>query len=406
MSSTPLPPAEEKDPSPRDPVPVDPVPLDPVPLDSNALLTGQGHYGQQGATEDYPIVIDGESINDDDDDDGDRQWQTRSDDPNYRVNRNGDPVESCAVTWSHVAESDRSAQSVGEKGTALDYEDLKDLQQHFPDSEFIDMTSNGPSGFVPAGVLVVRNYFDNAIFHELLSVKPEYVDRHMWSYGKCKNKNARWNTNMTDAAAEGDIPNPDPKHRHSSQIPFREYPAANRARAKLTVLGEKAGLNLSDLKMEVNYYFPKGFIGRHGDIERNLVIGGSVGTNDRVIQWCEYYHNQPGKIYQVVLHPGDMYIMCGKASGADWKKSSILTFRHCAGSQAYVDKVTADAIKKTIKKTEKRAAASAAAPVPKRRKTDRGHCQAHTGAEDDAWAGHARRVDAALWRPSPRVNLV
>ena len=297
------------------------------------------------------------------------EYETRSTDPHYRVNQKGKPVESCAITWSHAVESDPSAQSIGERGTALDYDDVADLQHEFAGyvTEFIDMSTFDPKNNAPvkACVLIVRGYFDNTIFDELLTVKPAYVDRHMWSYGKCKNKNARWNTNMTDAAAEGDIPNPDPKKRCSSQIPFAEYPAAKRARKSLHELGIKAGLDLKDLKMEVNYYFPKGYIGRHGDVERNLVIGGSVGVTDRVIQWCEYYRSKPGKTYQAVLKPGDMYIMCGKASGVDWKKSSIPTFRHCAGSQAFVDKVTADAIKR------KRAAPAAAPKPAKRRKTKR-----------------------------------
>ena len=311
-------------------------------------------------------------------------YLTRSADAHYRVTKDGKPVESCAITWSHAVESDPSAQSIGEKGTALDYDDVEDLQHEFAgyETEFIDMSTYDPKSNAPvkACVLIVRGYFENEIFHELLTVKPAYVDRHMWSYGTCKNKNARWNTNMTDAAAEGNIPNPNPKKRCSSQIPFDEYPAAKRARAKLTALGVKAGLDLQNLKMEVNYYFPKGFIGRHGDVERNLVIGGSVGVTDRVIQWSEYYQNKPGKTWQVVLHPGDMYIMCGKASGVDWKKSSIPTFRHCAGSQAFVDKTTAAAIKKAqkraaaaaAKKTKKRAAAAttAAAAAAKKGRTE------------------------------------
>ena len=307
------------------------------------------------------------------------EYETRSADPHYRVNQKGKPVGSCAITWSHAVESDPSAQSIGEKGTALDYDDVEDLQHDFGGdyvTEFIDMSTFDPKSNAPvkACVLIVRGYFDNTIFNELLTVKPAYVDRHMWSYGKCKNKNARWNTNMTDAAAEGDIPNPNPKKRCSSQIPFDEYPAAKRARKSLHELGVKAGLDLKDLKMEVNYYFDvKGAgIGRHGDVERNLVIGGSVGVTDRVIQWCEYYRCKPGKTYQAVLKPGDMYIMCGKASGVDWKKSSIPTFRHCAGSQAFVDKVTAAAIKKT-KKRAAGAAAKRAKPAKraKRAKTKR-----------------------------------
>jgi hypothetical protein len=298
---------------------------------------------------------------------GARLDKTRS--SSYRVNQKGKPVESCAITWSHAVESDPSAQSIGEKGTALDYDDVADLHEHLRQEfscEFIDMSTFDPKNNAPvkACVLIVRGYFDNAIFDELLTVKPAYVDRHMWSYGKCKNKNARWNTNMTDAAVEGDIPNPNPKKRCSSQIPFSEYPAAKCARKSLHELGIKSGLDLKDLKMEVNYYFPKGYIGRHGDVERNLVIGGSVGTTDRVIQWCEYLRGKPGKTYQAVLKPGDMYIMCGKASGVDWKKSSILTFRHCAGSQAFVDKVTSDAVKR-------KRAAPAARVAAKRLKTKR-----------------------------------
>ena len=132
---------------------------------------------------------------------------------------------------------------------------MEDLQHEFAGyvTEFIDMSSFDPktNGPVKACVLIVRGYFDNTIFNELLTVKPAYVDRHMWSYGKCKNKNARWNTNMTDAAAKGHIPNPNPKKRCSSQIPFDEYPAAKRARKMLYELGVKAGLDLKDLKMEV-----------------------------------------------------------------------------------------------------------------------------------------------------------
>lgn len=287
-------------------------------------------------------------------------YATRSADPNYRVLQNGKPCESCAITFSGCVESDPSAVSEGTRRTALTFDDLKNiaalLQSHGCVVEIIDMSTTHQGKTICAGVLVVRDYFENEIFHELQSVKLRFVDRHMWSYGKCKNKNARWNTNMTNKAAEGDIPNPNPKNRCSSQIPFDEYPAAKRARDKLTELGRLLNLDLKDLKMEVNYYFPKGYIGRHGDVERNLVVGGSVGVADRVIQWCEYHRNTSGKTYQVVLRPGDMYIMCGKASGQDWKQSSIPTFRHCAGSQAFVDKTTAAA----VKKNKKRAAAAAA----------------------------------------------
>jgi hypothetical protein len=332
-------------------------------LSSLEMLASAGHCGGAAAAG---------IENPEEQEDFEPAYVTRSADPNYRVLKKGKPCESCAVTFSGCVESDPSAVSEGTRRTALTFQDLKNIAALLESLgcvvEIIDMSTTHLGKTIHAGVLVVRGYFENEIFYELQSVLPRFVDCEMWSYGKCKKKNARWNTNVTDATAEGNIPNPNPKKRCSSQIPFDEYPAAKRARAKLTALGVKAGLDLQNLKMEVNYYFPKGFIGRHGDVERNLVIGGSVGVTDRVIQWCEYYRNTPGKTWQVVLHPGDMYIMCGKASGVDWKKSSIPTFRHCAGSQAFVDKTTAAAIKKAQKRAAAAAtAAAAAAARPKKR---------------------------------------
>jgi hypothetical protein len=37
----------------------------------------------------------------------------------------------------------------------------------------------------------------------------------------------------------------------------------------------------------------------------------------------------------LTLQAGDLYIMSDKATGNDWKKSSILTLRHAAGAAKY-----------------------------------------------------------------------
>ena len=40
----------------------------------------------------------------------------------------------------------------------------------------------------------------------------------------------------------------------------------------------------------------------------------------------------------VTLQHGDMYAMCGKAIGTDWKRSSIHTYRHRAGDAKWLAK--------------------------------------------------------------------
>ena len=45
-----------------------------------------------------------------------------------------------------------------------------------------------------------------------------------------------------------------------------------------------------------------------------------------------YYKYRPiGTLYEKMLHSSDIYIMNEKATGNDWKKSSIKTLRHAAG---------------------------------------------------------------------------
>ena len=170
----------------------------------------------------------------------------------------------------------------------------------------------------------------------------------------------RFNTNVTESCVEGDIPNPNPALRKSSQVPFKDFPKLQAAREKITALGRALGLSLEGLFCEINYYFPgnRSGIGRHGDTERNMVIGGCVsdGSSQRVIQWCEYHRSDPvpGRLWELTLSGGDCYIMSGDAVGTNWNRSSKYTLRHCAGSRAFVDRITAAAVKKAEQKAAKR----------------------------------------------------
>jgi len=48
-----------------------------------------------------------------------------------------------------------------------------------------------------------------------------------------------------------------------------------------------------------------------------------------------YRYKELGKSITINLNDGDMYIMSEKTTGYDWKRGSIYTFRHCAGSAKY-----------------------------------------------------------------------
>ena len=150
----------------------------------------------------------------------------------------------------------------------------------------------------------------------------------------------------------------------SSEIPFSQLSAFKKARDKISRMGEetlpderrvlpdgKQGTlsqkyNLTNLCCELNFYFDDGGgIGYHGDAERNLVFGGSIGTEDRIIEWCRFYDNKPymdpvtGKweVWRLTLKPGDAYIMSEFAAGVTWKtERKAVTIRHRAGSLGFL----------------------------------------------------------------------
>ena len=245
------------------------------------------------------------------------------------------------------------------------------------------------------------------LVNEMRRVKPDFIDRHSQNRGPTKthHKNLRWNTNITDSicARRPDIYNmclqatAEAKRKFSetqvrsdcyieklpsSEIPFSHLPGFRRARAKITALGAAAlrskqdvdikvstssaaaskpsssslkhesvqkNENLKDLCCELNFYFgapsQPGGIGFHGDAERNLVFGGSIGSTDRMIEWCRFEKDKPYidpstgryEIYRLTLRPGDAYVMSEWAAGITWRTEakSHVTIRHRAGNQDF-----------------------------------------------------------------------
>ena len=79
-------------------------------------------------------------------------------------------------------------------------------------------------------------------------------------------------------------------------------------------------------------------IGFHGDAERKVVIATRLGATIPLhYQW--YTKSNPiGKRVELNINHGDIYVMSEKATGYDWKKSSLVTLRHAAGADKFLRK--------------------------------------------------------------------
>lgn len=147
--------------------------------------------------------------------------------------------------------------------------------------------------------------------------------------GRVVNKRARHNLCYAETEQE-----PNYEDGKGRIVKYSDIPLTAHFRSVLPFfLGEKA-LNL---EAEGNRYYDvtKCGIGFHGDSERKKVIALRLGaTMPFHYQW--FYRFKPiGKRIITEFTHGDVYIMSEKASGYDWKRSSILTLRHAAGCDKY-----------------------------------------------------------------------
>jgi hypothetical protein len=268
------------------------------------------------------------------------------------------------------------------KRNPLTLDDCRILAEQIPGAVFHEIPLEEG-----AAVVYLKDFFNtegvsqDLMVEEMQRVKPKYIDRYMQNRGptRTNHKNKRWNTNVTDRLNSNEE-NVYAKHKEltlqrdknnknnkkyipkleSSEIPFWGLPAFVAARKKIERCGKflpsdmrefgNQRNNLDNLVCELNFYFGRplkpGGIGLHGDVERNLVFGGSIGTADRFVEWILYQKNRPvvdkstGKInvYRVRLRPGDGYIMSQYASGFNWDKPAGITIRHRAGSRDFLYK--------------------------------------------------------------------
>ena len=271
-------------------------------------------------------------------------------------------VENAVITFAGSIESDSTGATHGTKRRGFSKDDLVNIGKvlgYGKHSTLYTVGSTLTGMEVEGHVLIVKGYGDPSIFDAICNTHKDYIDRHLWSYGKLKNKNARWNTNYADIEQKGDITNPDPAKRVPSLVPFTKVPHIAAVRERLNTLGDILGLDTLNLYGEVNIYRKSKTIqgiGEHMDKEREMVIGLTVGTVSRFICFQAYQGMQPiGPKLKIRLDPGDMYFMdiIGKGTGSVMKPH----IRHHAtggtGSERFLANVVKARKKKLMEKQAK-----------------------------------------------------
>lgn len=252
--------------------------------------------------------------------------------------------ETITLTFCESGENHVGMEILGEKaplGKGFDLEDLEGVQSIFEDQGF--KTELYPLSYLveleeveEAYVLVIRqgvNYFltePEEFLQELIGFE---WDRKYWDHRRQRvlNKHARSNVCFGSISSE-----PDYENKKGRVVGYREVPQLNKIKESLSdLLGEKG----DNLVCEGNRYFnlEKCGIGFHGDSERRRVIGIRVGQPMN-IKWSWFYQSKSQGIpLELTLNDGDIYFMCEKAVGTDWKKRNIYTLRHAAGCSKYLE---------------------------------------------------------------------
>lgn len=286
---------------------------------------------------------------------------------------------SFTITFSHVVENGPGMQKIG-KIADKGYTDseLKQAQQIFggvsPSVKLLDLNTMLPPGSdrIPdASILVVHGACERFFRIAPCLVRQELLglewDRRKLMRGSVKNCQARINLCFSDYDQEPDI-----LHGLGRVIAWDHVPNLKKIRNQLVnYLGVKA----ENLHAEGNYYHnPQGGIGFHGDSERKIVIALRFGAPLR-LHYQAYLNSNPigDRLTIDTLQEGDMYVMGDKATGNDWKKKTIITFRHAAerfhGKKAKYCRSLTDIKEARIKKTNKKLGASKTVDKTKTTKT-------------------------------------
>lgn len=257
--------------------------------------------------------------------------------------------ERISLTFGDAGENHVGNQMLGSKGSVgsgFKMTDLVLLKNYFDQKGMItELVNLGDKmdGVIEAGVLIIRNYLDissqNTLYQDLkqLTWDSKYYDTRR---SKVLNKHARSNLVFVDGVEQS----AEYENKKGTIYDIQKIDTLKLLKIKFMKDLEN-GLADSDTSQidyicEGNRYYDlnKCGIGYHGDAERTRVICMSLGANNYPMRWVWFKKFRPITEYlEVKLNSGDLYIMSEKAVGSDWKRSSIPTIRHAAGSYKYIN---------------------------------------------------------------------
>lgn len=240
------------------------------------------------------------------------------------------------ITFGDQAENHVGMQKIGQLAdSGFSLEDLSQAHKYFTDKgyvcELINLGDGLPSDVSgeEAYVLIVRNGCSHWVNPDDFIAEQLMLD---WDTkakmrGRVVNKRARYNLCYAHTSQD-----PDYLQGKGRIISFSDVPLLSTIRNGLsTVLGKKAAYLMAEGNL---YYDPaKCYIGYHGDSERRKVIAVRLGSSMPLYYQWYFQTKSIGKRMKFILHHGDLYIMSSKAVGFDWKKRSITTLRHAAGTK-------------------------------------------------------------------------
>jgi len=251
--------------------------------------------------------------------------------------------EAITITFGDVAENHKGMQKIGKiSNNGFTYEELLNVKKWCDDknivTEIIRLHDSLPEDIkdlpnLKAYLLIIRNgvsnFLENNEGSDLLFIEQSGLirDKKAFMYGRVVNKHARHNLCFGEMDQEPEYENGKGRVYAFDSLPFLKQ--------LRTILPDIIGVNGSNLQAEANYYYDitKCGIGFHGDSERKKVIGIRLG-HSIPLHYLWFINNKPVSLPIIIsnLKHGDIYIMSEKTTGYDWKKSSIYTLRHSAGS--------------------------------------------------------------------------
>jgi len=242
-------------------------------------------------------------------------------------------MSTITLTYGDVCENHVGMQQIGKLASnGLPTQLLETIQQQFPQNAELIRLNTLPSQS-DASILIIRNGVElllpntlTPLYQEQNSLEP---DKKALIRGRVVNKRARYNLCFSTTGQS-----PDYETGKGTIVAFDQVPYTRLLGHKLAQI-----FGTEPLECEGNYYFDSNaHISLHGDTERRVVIGVRMGVTIPLMYWWFQNFRPVGDPITLMLNHGDIYVMSEKAVGFDWKRSSIMTLRHSAGSLAFLEK--------------------------------------------------------------------